>query len=123
MPILSLNVQKRLETEANIWLSSVRPDGRPHLTPVWFAWHEGKLYICLQSTSVKARNIEQNPLVSLALEDGSRVVICEGSANFLRPPWPAAVAGIFQAKYQWNIVKDGDYDRLLEIRPVKWLTW
>jgi nitroimidazol reductase NimA-like FMN-containing flavoprotein (pyridoxamine 5'-phosphate oxidase superfamily) len=53
MTPLPLSAQKRLETKANIWLASVRADGRPHLVPVWFAWCEDKLYICIQSKSVK----------------------------------------------------------------------
>ncbi|HEX9926279.1 MAG TPA: pyridoxamine 5'-phosphate oxidase family protein [Anaerolineae bacterium] len=123
MTTFSTTAQARLESEANIWLTSVRPDGRPHLVPAWFAWHAGKLYACIQSTSVKTRNIEQNPHVALALEDGSNVVICEGTASFLPSPWPEAVAAIFAAKYDWDITDAGDYDRLLEITPVKWLDW
>jgi hypothetical protein len=114
---------KRLETEANIWVATARPDGRPHLTPVWFAWCAGKLYACVQSGSVKARNLRQNPQVSLALENGSNPVICEGTAALLAPPWPEEVAAIFAAKYEWNIHTDTEYDQLLEITPVKWLAW
>lgn len=123
MTTLPATAQARLESEANIWLTSVRPDGRPHLAPVWFAWHASKLYACIQSNSVKTRNIEQNPRIALALEDGSNVLICEGSATFLSPPWPEAVAAIFAAKYDWDIIDAGSYDRLLEITPVKWLSW
>lgn len=123
MTTLSPDAQTRLESEANIWLASVRPDGRPHMAPVWFAWHNGKLYACIQSQSVKAGNIRQNPRVSLALEDGSKVLICEGTAAFRSTPWPPEVTGIFKRKYNWDITSDGDYDRLLEITPVKWLAW
>ena len=120
---LSSEVQQRLQTEANIWLTSVRPDGRPHLVPVWFAWSEGKLYTCIQSGSIKARNLAHNPQLSLALEDGSKVVICQGVASVVPPPWPEAVVTIFQEKYEWNIISDGEYDQLLEITPQKWLVW
>jgi hypothetical protein len=30
----------RLQTEQTIWLTTVRPDGTPVPTPVWFYWHE-----------------------------------------------------------------------------------
>jgi PPOX class probable F420-dependent enzyme len=123
MTQLTAEVQQRLDTEANIWLAGVRPDGRPHLTPVWFAWSTGKVYACIQATSVKTRNIEQNPHVSLALEDGSKVVICEGTAAFVAPPWPAEVAAIFRRKYDWDIMSDDTYDRLVAVTPLKWLVW
>jgi predicted pyridoxine 5'-phosphate oxidase superfamily flavin-nucleotide-binding protein len=34
----ALRVERFLETEPVIWLSSIRPDGAPHLVPTWFAW-------------------------------------------------------------------------------------
>ena len=113
----------KLETEKNIWVASVRPDGRPHLAPVWFAWHAGKLYLCTGPGSVKARNISQNPRVALALEDGSHPVICEGTAAAVPVPWPAQVAAIFRNKYDWDISSEEQYTQLLEVTPTKWLTW
>lgn len=116
-------VQARLETEANIWFSTVRADGRPHLTPVWFAWSDGRLYACIEAGSVKAGNLRHNARVSLALENGSKPVICEGTAAFVSPPWPEPVVAIFRAKYDWDITTDGQYDTLVEVTPVKWLSW
>jgi PPOX class probable F420-dependent enzyme len=112
-----------LETEKNIWIASVRPDGRPHLAPVWFVWQDGKLYVCTAPESVKARNIEQNPRVVLALEDGSSPVICEGSAAPVPSPWPEKVIALFQHKYDWNISSEEQYTQLVEVTPTKWLTW
>lgn len=118
-------IQPRLKTEANIWFATVRPDGRPHLVPVWFAWPagEGKVYVCIEAGSVKARNIGQNSRVSLALENGSQPVICEGTAAVVPQPWPEVVVDIFKAKYDWDITTDGQYDTLVEVTPVKWLSW
>ena len=123
MSPLSPETLQRLETEANLWLATVRSDGRPHLTPVWFAWHAEKIYACIQAGSVKTRNLAQNPLVALSLEDGSHPLIGEGTVAFVAEPWPEAVAAIFRRKYDWDIFTDSDYDRLLEISPVKWLSW
>lgn len=117
------NVQSRLELENNIWLASVRPDGRPHLVPVWFVWHAGKLYVCIEPDSAKGRNIRQNPRVVLALEDGSSPVICEGLTALVPDPWPAAVIDIFQQKYDWDITSETRYTQLVEVTPAKWLAW
>lgn len=116
-------ILERLETAQNIWFGSVRPDGRPHLAPVWFAWHGGRLYVCIEAGSVKGRNVALNPRVALALEDGVHPVICEGTAAPCSPPWPEPVVGIFKHKYDWDISTDGQYDLLLEITPEKWLSW
>ena len=32
------HIDQRLRDEPIIWLSSVRPDGRPHLVPVWLRY-------------------------------------------------------------------------------------
>lgn len=117
----------RLATERNIWMATVRPHNnepsvRPHLVPVWFAWHDGKIYVCIKAASVKGRNLTHNHFVSLALEDGSKVVICEGEAAVVAEPWPSAVCAIFYEKYNWHI-PDGDYDMLVAVTPNKWLVW
>jgi nitroimidazol reductase NimA-like FMN-containing flavoprotein (pyridoxamine 5'-phosphate oxidase superfamily) len=114
---------ERLANERNIWIACVRPDERPHLTPVWFAWEDGQIYICIQASSVKARNFKQNPGVVAALEDGTHPVICEGTASPVQADWPANVVRIFQEKYDWNILEDKEYDLLVAIRPEKWLKW
>lgn len=123
MPTISPDIQQRLTAEANIWIATVRPDRRPHLVPVWFAWHDEKLYACIEAGSVKAHNLVHNSRVSLALENGSNPVICEGTAALVPPPWPEPVVAIFQAKYDWDITTDGQYDTLVEVTPVKWLNW
>ena len=113
----------KLESQRNIWLATTRPNNRPHLVPVWFAWYHGKIYVCVEPGSVKARNIERLAEVVLALEEGVHPVICEGKAAAVPPPWPEALSVIFKQKYDWEISIDTQYTRLLEITPQKWLVW
>lgn len=112
---------QRLEHEAIIWLASVRPDGRPHLVPLWFVWHAGRVALCVESASVKSRNIQHNPRVMLALDHGAHPVLCEGHAVAQMPPWPAAICALFQHKYRWDITTDATYNLLLIITPTRWL--
>lgn len=118
-----LNARSRLESREYIWLATVRPDGRPHLVPLWFVYHEGKVYVCIEPTSVKGRNLQQNTQVSLALEDAAHAIIGEGNAIALPPPWPVTVNVLFQQKYDWDISTDPQYTQLIEITPTKWLVW
>lgn len=39
------HAQQRLEEARNYWLATVRPDGHPHVTPVWGVWLDGALYV------------------------------------------------------------------------------
>lgn len=111
----------RLMREPNIWLASVRPDGRPHLVPIWFVYVAGQIYLCMQPESVKARNIAASPQVSLALESGSAPIVVEGAAAEVPRPWPPAAIAAFHTKYQWDIAADEEYGLLLAVTPVKWL--
>ena len=120
---LPLEAIEKLEKQQTIWFGSVRPDGKPHLTPVWFVWHEGKIYIGIDPNSVKSRNLKQNPWVVLALEDGIHPVICEGMAAFIPLPLTRALAAAFLSKYEWDLAKEAHYNRVVEITPLKWLSW
>lgn len=42
------------------WLTTVRPDGRPHVTPLLGIWLDGALYFCTGATERKAKNLSRN---------------------------------------------------------------
>ncbi len=113
----------RLGKARNIWIATVRPDQRPHLVPVWFVWADKRFFICIEPKSIKARNLRENEHVSLALEEGSKPIICEGAARVVRKPWPHAVVQAFAGKYGWKISEDTRYTRLVEVTPQKFLIW
>lgn len=115
--------KEKLRQATNIWFASVRPDARPHLTPVWFVHTNGKLYVSIDPNSVKSHNLAANPNVTLALEEGNHPLICEGQTAWIDPPYPDEVVKLFQQKYEWDITTEGQYSQLVEITPRKWLGW
>ncbi len=124
MPPTTEQIQERLRAERNIWFATVRPNGAPHLIPIWFVVHDEKIYICTDPDSVKARNVGHNPRAALALENGSQPVIAEGTARLLtREDTPAAVVEQFKSKYDWDIRDDRQYTIVVEVTPAKWLGW
>ncbi|WP_228919915.1 pyridoxamine 5'-phosphate oxidase family protein [Streptomyces sp. DH20] len=57
---------ERLIAEAELfWISTVRPDGRPHVTPLPAVWSAGALHFCTGPEERKARNLAENPHVVL----------------------------------------------------------
>jgi F420H(2)-dependent biliverdin reductase len=114
----------RLFTDPSLWLATTRADGRPHLTPIWFVWHDERLWICTSGRSVKAHALTRDPRVSVALESTGRPLAGEGTARRHARPYPPAVRDAFIAKFDWNIDvddEDGIYDTLFEITVSRWL--
>jgi len=114
-----MNTDPRVEAAPNIWLATVRPDGRPHLIPIWFVVDDGRWYICAGAESVKAKNIRHNPRVALALEDGNHPLVIEGEARGVTPT--VAVIDKFKAKYDWDITSDPQYSVVFEVEVKKHL--
>ena len=107
----------RLGTAQNMWVATVRPDGRPHLTPIWFVVSDGAWYFVTDPHSVKARNLHHNAKVALALEDGTNPHIVEGQARAVQPP--VEVIRLFKEKYDWDITTDGQYTQTFEVTVLK----
>jgi nitroimidazol reductase NimA-like FMN-containing flavoprotein (pyridoxamine 5'-phosphate oxidase superfamily) len=91
------NVTQQLTEAKNYWLCSVRPDGRPHAIPRWAVFVDGKIYYDGSSETRHARNIVENPRVSLHLESGDQVVILEGTARPAEKPSPELAQKLAQA--------------------------
>lgn len=58
-----------LGTARTAILATVRPDGRPHVAPVWFDLDGEDLIFMTGESTVKGRNIQNNPQVSLCIDD------------------------------------------------------
>jgi hypothetical protein len=53
--------RERLEKAEVYWLSTVRPGGRPHVTPLVSIWLDGALYFASGPSERKAKNLARNP--------------------------------------------------------------
>ena len=71
-------VVERLTESKHYWLSSVRPNGRPHTIPRWGVFLDNKFYYDGSPETRHARNLEKNPHVTLNLEDGRQAIFLEG---------------------------------------------
>ena len=104
-----------------MWLCTLRRDGSPHVTPVWFVYADGTWWVGCDDRSVKARNVTADARVSLALEDGGAPVVAEGVAHVHRD-FPTEVVAAFAGKYGGWDVRQREGERvLLEIPVRRWL--
>lgn len=108
----------RLLTGAELyWLTTVRPDGRPHVTPFIGVWWDGALHFCTGPGERKARNVESNQEVVLTtgtntLSKGFDVVVEGRAERITDEPRLTALAAAWEAKYgeEWHFdVRDGAF--------------
>ena len=117
-------IEARLGRELNIWMATVRDDGRPHLVPMWFVWLAERLYFCTGKHSQKFNNLLDNQNVALALPDTGSVVIIEGEAHTADRDTTETLAEYFYNKYEWDFRYDTVADwRLVEVTPHKIMAW
>ena len=96
-------IDRLLREELVVWLSSVRPDGGPHLVPIWFSWDGREILIASKPNAQKIRNLRANAKVMLALgeaEDDFDVGLLEGHAELVDEPAAAVLPASHLAKYR-----------------------
>jgi F420H(2)-dependent biliverdin reductase len=117
-------LEARLGRELTIWVATVRADGRPHLTPVWFIWLDEILYIAIGKESQKFANLRANQAVALALPTTDQVIILEGEAHAADRAAVDRLGEYFFNKYEWDFRYDESAAwQLVAISPRKILAW
>lgn len=84
-PLDGNTVRKALASAELYWLTTVRSDGRPHVTPLVGVWVNDSFVFCTGGDEQKARNLEYGNSVAVttgtnAWNDGLDVVV-EGRAD------------------------------------------
>ena len=103
-------VARRLRDEIVIWLTTVRADGTPQPSLVWFVWEDDTFLIYSQPNKQKLRNIARNPNVSLNFDGNGRggdMIIFTGQAQVLPEAPPANEHPGYLAKYRDQIIRIG----------------
>lgn len=78
-----------LDTLRTAKLATVRPDGRPHVAPVWFDLDGHALVFSTGERSVKGRNLIADPRLSICVDDERppfAFVLVQGKAELSRDP-------------------------------------
>lgn len=98
-------VRRVIEEAELFWISTVRSDGRPHVTPLPAVWSDGALYFCTGAGEQKGVNLARNPSCTLttgnnAWKAGLDVVI-EGTATRVTDDaLLQALAEAWESKYE-----------------------
>jgi len=111
--------REQVITADTFWLSTVRPDGRPHVTPLIAVWHGEAIWFSTGPEERKAKNLVENPRCVLTtgrsdLVDGALDVVLEGEAEQVTVDAELEpIAAAFAAKYgteTWGyVVREGAF--------------
>ena len=90
-----------LQADRHAILATNGGNGAPQLTPVWYLYEEGVLYVSAQTSTVKVKNLRRDPTVSVCIDGGrgdARYVVLRGRAELIEP-------GERQKALRWRIVR------------------
>ena len=131
--------REQVVASETFWLSTVRPDGRPHVTPLIAVWRGDAIWFTTGPEERKARNLAKNAACILTtgrseLVEGGLDVVLEGAAEQVTDDAELQpIAEAFAAKYgteTWDfVVHDGAFSHrdaggralVFRVRPVRGL--
>src|SRR5262245_50478593 len=132
--VVATRIRGFLEREPIVWLSTVRPDGTPHLVPIWFWWDGEGILVFSKPDAQKVRNLRANPSVMLALgdpDDDFDVGLFRGRAEIVDRPTRSILPFAHLAKYADRMAALGidaetyaaTYSQVIRIAPEGFLGW
>jgi general stress protein 26 len=130
-------VVSALEGAELYWLTTVRANGRPHVTPLIGVWHDDAVHFCTGPGEQKARNLAANRQVALttgnnAWAQGLDVVVEGAAVQVVERDALQRLADAYEAKYgsRWHfdvgdgVFGDGEHEAaVFRIEPSKVLAF
>ena len=72
--------ERRLTVSHDYWVATTRPDGSPHVMPVWGVWLDDRLWFSSGRRSRKSRNLAADPHCTVTTDDARDPVVVDGLA-------------------------------------------
>ncbi len=119
-PLVFQEVLDLANSRALILAATVKPGGRPHLSPTDLVAVDGKLYLGVDRATARYKNLKQNPSIVVMIADGwKRQAILEGTIQFLNMEGEVAkkILDAQKKKYGWTT------DSLADFSVEKAFTW
>ena len=108
----------RLDAAIVYWVSTVRPDGRPHAMPTWAAWLDDALWFEGGFSTRRARNLAVDPRVVATVHvNDQTAVIIEGVAELRVDPGPDLEGRLVAAFAKYRTQPEA-----YEVDPANWRT-
>lgn len=114
-------------------LATLRKNGTPHLTVVWYEYSDGEIRISITDTRVKYKHVLRDPRVALAVttpEQPYKEVVFEGKAQVTKEGGPELIRRLaihYDGEVEGNKYADytiGKDNRLvLHFKPERIMAW
>ena len=119
--------RRALEAAELFWITTVRADGRPHMTPLVAVWDGGALYFCTGVQEQKAVNLRGNQHVILstgcnAWDQGLDVIVEGDAVQVTDDDTLTRLAEAWRAKWdgRWQYqVRDGFFHQPGSTEPIQ----
>ena len=102
-------------------LATVRPDGAPQSSVMWFAWDGSRIRLTHTSTRQKFANLAREPRVALSItdpDDPYRFLEVRGSVEKIEDDPGAQFYRFLQRRYGLDYeIQDADVRIIITIRP------
>lgn len=124
------DVAARLTASRSFWLVTASARAVPHASPVWGVVVDAHLYLYSERSTVKARDLAENPRAVVHLESAEDVLIVQGVLEDLGHPGDHdAVLAALREKYAapadatYLPSADPAFDVLYRLRPRRAMAW
>ena len=118
-------IVKLLEREEIAYIATTKPDGTPHVVPIWFVMHDRKVYFETDVATVKYKNIQHKNKIALCF-GGKETYIIEGSVKeYKEDELDFPIRKLFWDKYDKDMDDSFITEKtlLFEVIPERELSW
>jgi hypothetical protein len=100
---------RRLTTGSTRWLTTLRPDGSPHVMPVFGAWSDPVVFVVSKASARKSRNLDADGRCVLTTDVDKVHLVVEGNASrVLDEETLERASAAFEEVYGWTTTVAGD---------------
>lgn len=120
-------------------MATMREDGWPHVTPIWYVWEDGRFNLSLGNSRKHLANLRRDPHVTMCVDIDPRVedpsttprsVVCFGLAELVTDePRVREMTEKMELRYLGAVPPEFEEALWFEgrtvvvIEPVRWLAW